>query len=290
MSSGIDEPLSTEKPTDSQKTIAIDVRLCKDCKSTLFDKQDFEAEVKQKPPDVRAYENLVQFERGIRLLLPKFQKLLTALQDPENPPSATELAEAAKVRKRLTEAFTQYDIAARRIRDLRTDSPTQQKLQKAIYQQASNFLHLNMLPLKALPKLLKHATPHGRPGIPGSSLSPGQLSPQPNGRPLPALAQIKFNDSIETSSVTSSQISALEAEEKTLRERLMVLEEQKFFVSEMMETANKRRKFDEVAALRGNLEDLNKEIDGVQGMLANLDFEGAYTGNVIGSPAILPQR
>lgn len=34
----------------------------------------------KKPPDVRAYENLVQFERGIRLLLPKFQKLLAALQ------------------------------------------------------------------------------------------------------------------------------------------------------------------------------------------------------------------
>lgn len=34
----------------------------------------------RKPPDVRAYNNLVQFERGIRLLLPKFQKLLAALQ------------------------------------------------------------------------------------------------------------------------------------------------------------------------------------------------------------------
>lgn len=269
--------LSTEKPEGGN--LAIDVRLCKECKSTLFDKQDFQTELKHKPPDLRAYENLVQFERGIRLLLPKFQRLLAALQDPDKPPSASELAEASKVRKRLTDSFTQYDVAARRIRDLKTDSPTQLKLQKAIYQQASNFLHLNMLPLKALPKLLKHATPHGR----GLASPSGQLSPLPNGpngRPIPALAAIKYNDlSNDASSVTSSsQISALEAEEKSLRERLIVLEEQKFFVSEMMNDANKRRKWDEVAALRGNVEDLTKEIDGVQGMLAQLDFAGVYTG------------
>lgn len=46
----------------------------------MFDKRDFDADLAQKPADVRAYENLRQFERGIRLLMPKFQKLLTALQ------------------------------------------------------------------------------------------------------------------------------------------------------------------------------------------------------------------
>lgn len=58
----------------------IDVRLCKECKATLFDRRDFEADVARKPPEVRSYENLIQFERGIRLHMPKFQKLLTALQ------------------------------------------------------------------------------------------------------------------------------------------------------------------------------------------------------------------
>jgi hypothetical protein len=61
-------------------SLNIDVRLCKECKSTLFDRSDFEADVARKPADVRAYENLRQFERGIRLLMPKFQKLLTTLQ------------------------------------------------------------------------------------------------------------------------------------------------------------------------------------------------------------------
>lgn len=56
------------------------MRLCKECKSTIFNRRDFEADVLKRPPEVRAYENLVQFERGIRLHLPRFQKLLTTLQ------------------------------------------------------------------------------------------------------------------------------------------------------------------------------------------------------------------
>lgn len=37
-------------------------------------------DITRKPLELRAYENLIQFERGIRLHLPRFQKLLTALQ------------------------------------------------------------------------------------------------------------------------------------------------------------------------------------------------------------------
>ena len=46
-----------------------------------------------------------------------------------------------------------------------------------------------------------------------------------------------------------------------------MLEEQKFMVQEMIADANKRRKFDEVAALAGNVEDLSREIDEVGKMV-----------------------
>lgn len=99
------------------------------------------------------------------------------------------------------------------------------------------------------------------------------------------------------SSAASSRVSELEAEEKSLRERLIILEEQKFMVQEMVADANKRRKFDEVAALAGNIEDLSREIDGIQGMLDNLDFEGAYReaglqrpGVGLGSGVVSPAR
>lgn len=123
-----------------------------------------------------------------------------------------------------------------------------------------------MLPLKALPKILKHATPSDR--------------FSPNGRPGGSLASIKLNDVDASSQASSSSaVSALEAEEKVLRERLIVLEEQSFLVREQIADASKRRKFDEVSSLSQNMEDLSKEIDQVQGQLGQLDFAGVYNGN-----------
>ncbi|CAG8186083.1 unnamed protein product [Penicillium salamii] len=280
-------PANTEK-TNPEKLVNVDVRLCKECKATLFDRRDFKMDTTRKPPEIRAYENLTQFERGIRLHLPRFQKLLTALQDPRRPPSSIQIADASKVRKRLIDSFAQYDVAARRIRDLPTESPTQQRLQKAIYQQASNFLHLHMLPLKTLPKVLKHSTPASeripsRASTPNTSINGSTATLR---SPEPALSSIKYNSvaasgsNASLASDTSSAVSALEAEEKSLRDRLIVLEEQKFFVSEMIADANRRRKFDEVSSLAMNVEDLSREIDRVNGILAGLDFEGVYTGSL----------
>jgi rabenosyn-5 len=262
--------MQSEKATSP---LTLDIRMCRACKGTVFSKKDFAAELSHKPPDQRAYENLIQFEKGIRLLLPSFQRLLVALQDPDKPPLSAQLAEASKVRKRLIDSFGKYDVAAKRIRDLPSSSATQQRLQKAIYQQSANFLSLHMLPLKTLPKILKHASPHG---THHGSNSTSHSHSNGNG-PRSALASIKYNDIDSASQVSSSSaVSALEIEEKELRERLMVLEEQKFLVGEMVTNANRRRRFDEVAALSCNITDLGREIDAVQGMLAQLDFAGAY--------------
>ncbi|KAK5692211.1 carboxypeptidase Y-deficient [Elasticomyces elasticus] len=261
----------SEKSTEK---IPVNVRLCKDCQRTIFSKPDFARELTAQTPDQRAYQTLKQFEHGIRLLLPRFQRLLVTLQDPDNPPPSAKLAEASKVRKRLTDSFTQYDFAARRMRDLPTESQTQLKLQEAVYRQAVGFLHIHMLPLKSLPKIMRHAAPRATATANGS-------------KPPTALAAIKYNEiangsserpssSRASSASSTAQITALEAEEKELRERLMVLEEQKFFVEEMIGDANRRRKFDEVAALARNVEDLTREVDRIQGQLGGMDFAGAY--------------
>ena len=243
--------------------------MCRDCKTTIFSKKDFAASALNKPPDQRAYENLLQFEKGIRSLLPTFQRLVVALQDPEKPPSHIQLSEASKVRKRLIDSFGKYDLAAKRIRDLPTDSPTQRKLQKAIYHQAENFLHLHMLPLKSLPKILKHASPSPH------SLPPPHLS---------SLASLKYNTLLDNDSSSqlssSSQISQMEAEEKELREKLIVLEEQRFLTQEMVRDANKRRRWDEVGVLKESLADLEREINSVNGVLGQLDWEGVYKREV----------
>lgn len=194
--------------------------------------------------------------------------MLTSVRDPDKPPTPEQLADASRTRKRLVDAFNQYNTAARRVRDLPTESPTQKKLQQAIYQQSYNFLQTHMLPLKALPKILKHASAYGQ----GSS---ERL--QQNGQSTRALATIKYNDIDASSQASSSSaVSALEAEEKTLRETLIVLEEQLFLVKEQVVDANKRRKFDEVSSLAQAVDDLSQEVDRIQGQLSQLDFAGAY--------------
>lgn len=170
------------------------------------------------------------------------------------------------------DAFAQYNVAARRLRDLPTVSPTQQQLQRAIFQQATSFLHIHMLPLKALPKIMKHASAHG---VGVGSVERPLLNGQGGGALKPGLQG--EHDSVSQAS-SNSAISALEAEEKGLRERLIVLEEQLFLVKEQIVVANKRRKFDEVSSLAQNVEDLSQEIDRVQGQLGQLDFAGLYSG------------
>lgn len=130
-----------------------------------------------------------------------------------------------------------------------------------------------MLPLKSLPKVMKHASAYG------SGLTE---HPTTNGAPNGVLASIKDNDIDASSQVSSSSaVSALEAEERALRERLIVLEEQSFLVKEQIADASKRRKFDEVSSLAQNAEELGREIDQVQGQLGQLDFAGVYGGQLV---------
>ena len=77
---------------------------------------------------------------------------------------------------------------------------------------------------------------------------------------------------------SNSAITALEEEEKLLRERLIVLEEQKFMITEMITAANKSRKLDDATTLARSLQELTIEIDQAQGQLSALDFASAYTG------------
>jgi rabenosyn-5 len=97
--------------------------------------------------------------------------------------------------------------------------------------------------------------------------------------PAGALASIRYNDRFETSSQqSSSALESLEAEEKDLRERLIVLEEQKFIVTEMLSEARKKRRFEEMTALSSNIDDLTREIDTLRARLSRVegDFEGLY--------------
>ncbi|KAK3949872.1 FYVE zinc finger-domain-containing protein [Pseudoneurospora amorphoporcata] len=271
---------NTEKPPGTAATTTtLDIRMCRDCKSTIFSHRDFAASIAHKPPDQRAYETLRQFERGIRMLMPSFQKALLALQPPNEddfrqdkpPPTSAQVQEAAKIRKRLTDAFAKYDVAAKRLRDMKTDSPTQIKLQQSVYAAASSFLHANLIPLKSVPRVLRSNSmqQHQHRRLLNGSTS--TLSPLRNGE-----SALSSQDAAETSSNAGASEasvalqSELEAEEKEAKERLVVLEEQMFMVQEMLKSARAQRRFEEVSALNRNVEELEAEIErakeGVRGV------------------------
>lgn len=276
---------TTEKPTGpANGQVSIDVRMCCECKQTIFSHHDFVEAIRHRPPDQRAYETLRQFERGIQMLMPSFHKSLHALQPPDEgrdghdkpPPTHAQIQEAAKIRKRLTDAFGKYDIAAKRIRDLKSDSPTQLRLQKAIYASASTFLHTNLIPLKSVPAMLKSHSSSGHRRL----LSGGGS----NGSPLRNGETARFDP--ETSSlggaseVSTAMSTALESEEKEAREKLVVLEEQRFMVQEMLNGARGARRFEEASALTKNLEELDREIESSKRLVAGVEerWEGLYGG------------
>ena len=266
--------------------------MCRDCKSTIFSKRDFTESIVHKPPDQKAYETLRQFERGIRQLMPSFQRALIALQPPDDefslekpPPTHAQIQEAAKIRKRLTDSFTKYDLAAKRIRDMKSTSQTQLRLQKAIYAAASTFLHTHMLPLKSVPRMLKEHSAsrsnHRRllSAIDRTGSGVNHLSPLRNGESADSETA-----SLAGGSETSTVVSALETEEKELRERLVVLEEQRFMVKDMIKNARGARRFEEVSALTRNVEELDAEIQSLTKKVSGVEerWEGLYAAGTTG--------
>ncbi|KAG0637740.1 FYVE zinc finger-domain-containing protein [Tuber brumale] len=249
----------------SEKTLnemSIDVRICRACRTTVFSKRDFVLDLAKIPQDVRAYQTLVQFEQGIKNMMPRFQKLLTEIQDPNKTPTQAKLTEATKTRKKLLDTFAQYDATAKRILNLPTTSQTQQRLQKTVYQATTQFLHLNMLPLKALPKLLNMNRP---------ASTRIQTISSTNGNNKPSSSRALTMVTTEEGEGGAEVDSSAALKEKELKEGLIVLEEQRFMVQEMLTEASKRRRFDEVAALAASLEELDREVERMNGEIAKLE-------------------
>lgn len=66
--------------------------------------------------------------------------------------------------------------------------------------------------------------------------------------------------------------SAYDIEEKQLKEQQMLLEEQKFWVTNMLQDARKKRRFDEIGALQQNVEELEAEIEKVTAAINKLEM------------------
>ncbi|KAH9857082.1 FYVE zinc finger-domain-containing protein [Lenzites betulinus] len=207
------------------------VRICRDCRPVLL-RQQYRQDMTSVPLFSRLYEAFISLEKEIEDELPVFQELMISLSKQERP-----TPEASAVRKRLLEAFAQYDALAKRIRKLPSaPGSSQDHIQNAVLTRANLFLQKHMFPLQALPKP-KKAGPAGTAAA----------------SPAPADEQIIDPD---------SEVARV----------LQPLLEQEALLETFVEEAKAHRKFEDVKTLKGNLREIRAEIERI---LANADEQAA---------------
>ncbi|KAI0693282.1 FYVE zinc finger-domain-containing protein [Cytidiella melzeri] len=198
------------------------VRICRECKPVLLRKQYIQDSHKV-PLFTRLYEAFVSLEKEIEDALPHFQELMVSLSQDERPS-----LEASAARKRLLEAFAQYDALAKRMRKLPCpggSGSSQDRVQQAIITRANNFLQKNMFPLQALPNTSKKkaapSTPSGEQDSSGPIIDP------------------------------DSEVARV----------LQPLLEQEALLESFVEEAKTHRKFEDAQTLKANLSEIRAEID-----------------------------
>jgi hypothetical protein len=212
------------------------IRICHECEDVFTAKQAFTADLK-KPlsPLLSKFEHQQRIKAAILFLLPKFQQLIQTLQRSETLENSV-IKEASRQRKRLVDSFAQFDKLTKEMINLPADLEDEKRLQHSIKGESFSFIQKNMAPLKQLPRIIQQ-------------IEKKEKESQP----------VRLNH---------SQVQKI----KQMREELMVLNEQKFLVEEMISSSKKQRKFDEIGTLEQNLVDLTKMIDELQINLGNEGF------------------
>ncbi|KAH9063357.1 FYVE zinc finger-domain-containing protein [Lactarius vividus] len=192
------------------------VRICRDCRPVLLHKQ-YTQDRATSPTFSKLYDVFISLEREIEDALPHFQELLLTLSSDDRP-----TAEASAARKRLLDAFAQYDALAKRIRKLPTSGPgsSQDRVLAAVHTRANIFLQKHMFPLQSLPRPSKSTSSQTTP-VDGPIIDP------------------------------HSEIARV----------VQPLLEQEALLESFIEEAKAHRKFEDAKTLKGNLHEIRAEID-----------------------------
>ncbi|THH31159.1 hypothetical protein EUX98_g3037 [Antrodiella citrinella] len=211
---------SKQTPGDEDKFLK-GVRICRDCRPVLLRRQYIQ-EIHRTPLFSKLYDAFISLEKEIEDALPQFQELLLNLSNEERP-----APEASSARKRLLDAFAQYDALAKRIRQLPCpggQGGSQDRVQQAIFTRANLFLQKNMFPLQALPTPKK-----------ASNKTSTSSTPEPN--------------------------SHLVDPDSEIAHALQPLLEQEALLESFVEEAKAHRKFEDAKTLKANLAEIRVEID-----------------------------
>ncbi|KIY43575.1 hypothetical protein FISHEDRAFT_53017 [Fistulina hepatica ATCC 64428] len=213
---------SQQPSVEDEEKFLKGVRICRDCRPVLL-RQQYQQEAQQTPMFLRYHQTLMNLERDIENYLPQFQELLLTLSHDDRPTK-----EASAARKRLLEAFAEYDALSKRLRQLPTpqgSDSSQDRVQQAILTRASIFLQKNMFPLQSLPTSKRH----------------------------------KKSASTATDTVASEALPLDMDSAAALA--LQPLLEQEALLETFIEEATARRKFEDIKTLKANLQEIRTEIE-----------------------------
>ncbi|KAF8636575.1 hypothetical protein AX17_003386 [Amanita inopinata Kibby_2008] len=221
-----DKSLITETGQDDEDDKFLrGIRICRECRPTLLRKKHHQ-ETLHVPLFFHLHEILIGLEREIEVALPQFQELLLTLGHNDQPTK-----DASSMRKRLLEAFAQYDSLSKQIYQLpcpNGSKSSQHRVQMAVLARANIFLQKKMFPLKSL----------------STTALPTDV-PQ---------------TSLPTETVTQRTLDL------ELAQQLQPLLEQEALLETFIEEAEIHRKFEDVKSLRTNLEEIRVEIQRISSL------------------------
>lgn len=214
------------------------VRICSSCLRYVFAKRKLQFSKALKLPEIlQQYENLHNLETLVVNLLPRFQKALDSIH---NAPASDETAiqNLAQLRRKLLQNLTLYDKLSKSIVQLDTKSTAEKKIQQSIALHASAFIEEKMLPLKKIPEILN---------------------------PVSQKVEVTTSSDLLFNNITIAEV-------KKYREELMVLNEQRYLVENMLNSAAKERRFEEAISLKTNLSEIDQNIVHLESKLGDEGF------------------
>lgn len=226
---GVDYGVRRRNRPEGEDKFLKSVRICRTCRPVI-QRQQYLQQVEDVPVFFKLYDIFINLEKDIEDSLPQFQELLLTLSHNDQPTK-----EASAARKRLLEAFAQYDRLSKQIRALpcpNGSGSSQDRVQTSILTRASLFLQKNMFPLQSLPRpsALKDSQPP-------SNGSQSSLNP----------AHIDHGLDIDPDS--------------ELARALQPLLEQEALLGSFIDEAKAQRKFEDVKTLKRNQDEIRREIE-----------------------------
>lgn len=224
------------------------IRLCYECIKNLYGERKFRKDTqKTKPQLLLLCESLGSASKVITDTICQMEKFMIRMDDSrmaDQIPKGEDMTESKKLRTKLLRSVAMYNSLARQASKITPANSTEAKIKTSVQVASSTFINEKILSLKKVPGMMDE--------------SPRTNSP------------IGEPDKIQSTDLLFNNLTISEV--KKYRNELMVLKEQKFLVESMIEEAKKLRKFDEVATLSTNLNELSTQISKTQDNLGDEGF------------------